>query len=531
MKPVQILDRYGQPMALSNGYSGAGAGSGGQLLDWTPNAKTADAAILPSLVLGNTRAEDLVRNNAFASNAKQLHIDNIVGHLFRLSYKPNARRLGVNEDDIRSFSKDVEQVWKEISEDPNCYLDVERKRTFTMMVREAIGTHTTLGEVMCMPHWINRGDSPVKTAFQMINPMQVSNPNGSFDTNSLKGGFEVDAFGAAIAAHIQSTSTLGMGDGLGWEWKRVPMRTKWGRPRFIHVFEPTSSGQTRGANQFLSVLEQMKILPKMQNIKLQNAAVSAMFAATLETTLGTEDAYEILGGLAGKEGDAAYNRVMGRFNEYQEKTNLKLDGVKIPHLQPNQTLKTHTSGNVDNGYVDLESSVLRWLSAGLNVPYEQLARDYKQSSYSSARASIMEGWRYFMGRRKIIAARFATTLFRLVFEEMIHRKLITLPSGARMGLYDGLAAWTNCEWIGTGRLAIDGLKEVKEAVLRIESGLSSYEKEFALMGEDYQETFAQQVREMKERKEAGLPLASWAAAEAFAPAESQEATQSQAVGA
>lgn len=531
MKPVQILDRYGQPMAMSGGYSGAGAGSGGQLSDWDPQAKTADAAILPTLVSGNARAEDLVRNNAFASNAKQLHIDNIVGHLFRLSYKPNWQRLGINEKEARAFSKEVEQVWKEISEDPNCYLDVEHKRTFTMMVREAVGTHTTLGEAMSMPHWIDRRDSPVKTAFQMINPMQVSNPNGASDTNRLKGGFEVDGYGAATAAHIQSASTLGMGDGLGWEWKRIPMQTPWGRMRFIHVFEPISAGQTRGANQFLSVLEQMKILPKMQNIKLQNAAVSAMFAATLETTLGTEDAFDILGGLSGDEGKKTYDRVMGRFADYQEKTNLKLDGVKVPHLQPNQTLKTHTSGNVDNGYVDLESSVLRWLSAGLNVPYEQLARDYKQSSYSSARASILEGWRYFMGRRKIIAARYATIIFRLVFEEMVHRKLITLPSGARFGLYDGgLASWTSCEWIGTGRLAIDGLKEVKESVLRIESGLSTYEKELAMMGEDYQEIFTQQVREMEERREAGLPSASWAAAEAFAPAEPQETTP-QTVGA
>lgn len=514
---------------MASSYGAAGDGMGGQLRDWSPTARTADAAILPTLEVGNARADDVVRNNAFASNAKQLHIDNIVGHLFRLSYKPNYRRLGISEDDARSFAKDVEQVWNEISDDSNCYLDVERKRTFTMMIREAVGTHTTLGEVMSIPHWIDRKDSPLKTAFQTINPMQVSNPNGISDTNELKGGFEQDKYGAATAAYIQSASTLGLGNGLGWTWKRVPMRTPWGRPRFIHVFEPSSAGQTRGANGFLTTLEQMKMLPKMQNIKLQNAAVSAMFAATLETALGAEDAFEILGGT---NNDTNYDRMMGRFNEYQNQTNLKLDGVKIPHLLPNQTLKTHTSGNVDNGYVDLESSVLRWLSAGLNVPYEQLARDYKQSSYSSARASILEGWRYFMGRRKIIAGRYASIMFRLVFEEMVHRKMITLPKGARFDLYDGLASWTNCDWIGTGRLAIDGLKEVKESVLRIESGLSTYEKELAMMGEDYQEIFAQQVREMKERKEAGLPSASWAMAESFAPAEPQEQpTQQQTAGA
>lgn len=37
------------------------------------------------------------------------------------------------------------------------------------------------------------------------------------------------------------------------------------------------------------------------------------------------------------------------------------------------------------------------------------------------------------------------------------------------------------------------------------------------MAEGYQEVFAQQVREMAERREAGLPLASWVRAEELAP--------------
>lgn len=45
--------------------------------------------------------------------------------------------------------------------------------------------------------------------------------------------------------------------------------------------------------------------------------------------------------------------------------------------------------------------------------------------------------------------------------------------------------------------------------MNVANGLSSYEKELAKMGEDYQEIFNQQVREMKERNEAGLPPAGW----------------------
>ena len=158
MTEITILAPNGQPArAQMSGWQGAGQGFGGQLERWTPQLKTLDAALLPQLELGNARAEDVTRNNAFAANGVQLHIDNIVGHLFRLSYKPRWRRLGITDEDARAFAQDVEAWWTEYAEDPiGCYLDVERKRTATMMVREAIGTHTRLGEIMAAAEWVER---------------------------------------------------------------------------------------------------------------------------------------------------------------------------------------------------------------------------------------------------------------------------------------------------------------------------------------------------------------------------------------
>ncbi|OOV87469.1 phage portal protein [Oceanospirillum linum] len=129
----------------------------------------------------------------------------------------------------------------------------------------------------------------------------------------------------------------------------------------------------------------------------------------------------------------------------------------------------------------------------------------KMKKDSAARASLGKNWRYFMGRRKIIAARKATVIFRLVLEELLFRGLVTLPKGATRDFYQATNAWPRCRWIGSGRLAIDGLKETKEAILRIEAGPSTYEDELALMGKDYQEVFYQQAREIREREALGLP--------------------------
>ncbi|MAD44275.1 MAG: phage portal protein [Oceanospirillaceae bacterium] len=501
----QLVDLGGQPLRQMS-YQGAGAGFGGQLADWYPSVKTADAALLPNLNMGNARAEDVVRNNAFASNGVQLHIDNIVGELFRLSYKPNHLALGISQEDARAFARDVEAVWLEVAEDPTgCYLDAERKRTFTMMIREGVGMHTKAGEDMFAIEWIPRTGAYISTAIKSVAPKRVSNPGGLMDGNGLKAGVAINRHGAAIGYHVRSGQSdgYGLGHGMGNEWRYVSRETRHGRPKFAHIFEPVEDGQTRGANQFLTVLEQMQMLPKMHHTRLQNAIVSAMFAATIESDMPPDVVAEILGG--GNISSQALLNHMNTAEAYHSNLGLKLNGARVPHLMSGERLNVQSPGNVDNGYVDFESSVLRWLAAGLNLPYETLSKNFKQMSYSTVKASLGENWRYFMGRRKIIAERKATIIFRCVLEEMLFRNLVSLPKGATRDFYQGIGAWTRCRWIGTGRLAIDGLKETKEAILKIESGLSTYEDEMAIMGKDYQEVFDQQAREIAERKEKDLP--------------------------
>lgn len=506
-QPPVLIDTTGQPLRPAMSYQGAGAGFGGQLSDWYPGLKTFDAALLPNLNLGNARAEDVVRNNAFASNGVQLHVDNIVGENFKLCYKPDYRALGISQEEAAAFAREVELAWNEIAEDPSCHLDAERKRTFTMMIRECVATHTRVGEDMFAAQWIDRPGSLIKTAIKSITPKRVCNPDGRMDSNRLKAGVAINRHGAAVGYHVrsQSQNDYGTGNGLGSTWQYVSRETRHRRPKFVHIFEPTEDGQTRGANQFLTVLEQMQMLPKMQHTKLQNAIVNAMYAATIESDMPPEVMGAVMSGEGSLNVDSLVGYMTGLGEYYQGGNGIKMNGVRVPHLVSGERLNLQTSGNADNGYVDLEGSVLRWLAAGLNLPYETLAKDFKQISYSAARASLGENWRYFMGRRKIIAARKATIIFRLVLEELLFRNLVKMPKGVTRDFYQATNAWTRCRWIGSGRLAIDGLKETKEAIMRIEAGLSTYEDEMALMGKDYLEVFDQQQREAGELEARQLP--------------------------
>ncbi|WP_284150838.1 phage portal protein [Escherichia coli] len=75
----------------------------------------------------------------------------------------------------------------------------------------------------------------------------------------------------------------------------------------------------------------------------------------------------------------------------------------------------------------------------LAFPTNSLSRDYSKVSYSSARASANESWRYFMGRRKFIAARLATQMFSYWLEEALLRGIIR-PPRARFDFYQARSA-------------------------------------------------------------------------------------------
>ncbi|MDK2594395.1 phage portal protein [Pseudoalteromonas obscura] len=494
-------------------YAGGGNGFGDQMKNWFPANKSADAALLPVLETANARADDLVRNNAIAHGGVQMHMDNVVGSLFRPSYRLNYKLLGMEEKSARDFMKEAECAFIEYAESPFCYIDAERKRTFTMLVRAIAAAHCHHGEGMAASEWINRPGALFKTAVKLVSPKRVSNPNGKMSNNRLRGGVAVDRHNCALGYWVKQDAynEYGALDSYGGKWKYVSREAKWGRTKFIHVFEPLEAGQTRGANLLLSMMQQMQSLSTLQNTTLQNAIINAMYAAVIESELDSEQAFQLISGESGADQMQKWMSYMG---EYHSAANIRMNGARIPHLVPGEKLKFTQSTNANNGFTDLEASMLRFIASGFGMSYEQIARDYSKVNYSSARASFNESFRYTMGKRKVIAARFASLVFANWLEEALHRRILVAPR-SRYNFYERREAWTRCEWIGAGRLSIDGLKEVKEAILRIESGLSTYEKELALMGEDYIEVFEQQAREIEERKAKGLPPPSWVLAMGF----------------
>lgn len=480
-----------------------------EMFKWDPAIISPDQQIMGGAKqLADARARDMVQNDGYAMGSVAIHRDSIVGAQYKLNAKPNWRVLGASESWAREWQQEVEARFNLVAESPNNYFDAAGVNTLTGLVRLAVGGILMTGEVLATAEWLRQTGRPFSTAIQMVSPTRLSNPDGMMDTQFMRSGVKQDQYGRPVSYFIKKTFPGAEYGADDWKWIEVPATKPWGRKQVIHIFEQLMPGQSRGVSEMVSVLKQMRMTKNFQEIVLQNAVVNASYAAAIESELPSEVVYSQMG-----MGQATFAQVMNGYMqslmEYAGASkNIQIDGARIPHLFPGTKLKMQPMGTPGGVGTDYEESLLRNIAASLGLSYEQFSRDYTKTNYSSARASMGETWKYMNSRKKIVADRFASSVYALWLEEEIAAGNISMPPGMSADEFykpGGLVkdALTSAEWIGASRGQIDEKKETEAAILRIKNGLSTYEIEIARLGGDWREVFDQRAEEegiIKEKK-------------------------------
>lgn len=480
-----------------------------ETLKWSPPIVSPDRQINPVKDEADARGRDVVQNDGYANGAVAIHKDSIVGAQYRLNAQPEWELLKADEGWADEFQRTVEPRFNLMAESTDNWFDASRVNTFTGLVRLAVGGFVWTGEVLATAEWRREVGAPFSTSVQMVSPTRLSNPDGLSDSLIMRRGIELDAMGQPIAAHIRMAHPFDY-----WlfekqlQWRRVPFRKPWGRLQVIHIIEQMQPGQNRGISDMVSVLKEMRMTKRFQEITLQNAVVNATYAAAVESELPKELVFGAMG--AGQQGlTEVLGQYMGALQSYIGASNgIAIDGVKMPHLFPGTKLSLKpmgTPGGVGTGF---EESLLRHISAALGLSYEQFSRDYTKTNYSSARASMGETWKFMQSKKKHVADRFATSIYKLWLEEEIAAGNVPMPPGMTRDTFYTDAymreALCSCDWIGASRGQIDEKKETESAVLRIQNNLSTLETEAARLGQDYRRVLRQRSREKKMMDELGL---------------------------
>lgn len=480
-----------------------------ELGTWHPVVRSPDADINREKSLMDDRGVDIVRNNGLMRGAESIHRDSIVGPQYRLNSRPDYRVLGLDEKWADEFQQEVEAKYTLYGESSDNWIDAQRIKTFTDIIRLGVGQFFGSGEVLGTMEWLNGSLRPYRTAFQSVDTARLSNPNDAADTKFLRRGVERDVNGAPLAYHFRMAHPK---DPTAFEdvmrWKRVPVRKRWGRLMVVHIIEQMRPDQTRGVAEMVAILKEMAMTKRFHEITLQNAVVNATFAAAIESELPPEAAMEMVG-VGDGQVSSKMAAMLAEIAAYQGGSkNLAIDGVKIPHLYPNTKLKLLPAGTPGGVGTDFEHSLLRHVAAALGLSYEQFSRDYTKTNYSSARASMNETWKYMQSRKKVVADRLANCIFSCWLEEAINMGDITSMPRNAPSFYEGLNkdAYCRATWIGAPRGQVDEVKETTSAAMRIAMGVSTLEKEASRLGEDWRENLDQRAREEKYAAERGVTL-------------------------
>lgn len=479
-------------LALAGGYTGASR-SKAALRNWNPTVTDANDDInfdLPSL---RGRSRDLVRNAPLAGGAINTMVTNVVGTGLSLQSTIDRDYLGMSDEQAEKWQAQVERefsLWAE-----SLYCDATRAQNFYGLQSLAYRSALESGDVFALTPMLKNQFVPYKLSIQLIEADRVSNPQFKMDTERLVGGIEINEMGEAVACHICNRHPARMRGTGSAEWQRVSMRGgSTGRRNVIHLFDRKRPGQNRGVPVLAPVIEPLKQLGRYTEAELQAAVVSGAFAVFIKmdseafNSLFEEDGQKYL------EHSMSWDGSIG---------NNTLDGPgKAVNLLPGESVETTNPGRPNSEFDPFVQAIVRQIGVQLELPFEVLIKHFT-SSYSAARAALLDAWRFFRGRREWLSTYFCQPIYETFLEEAIANGRISAP-----GFFSDpmmRKSYCNAIWIGDGPGSIDPEKEVKAAKLRIETGISTIASESILHdGVDWETKHRQLSREKQMRDEAGL---------------------------
>lgn len=498
VSPAWAVERYRSRavLALSGGYFGAGGKRNRPgLSNWNPGVSDADGDISPDLVDLRAYSRDLARRAPLAIGAINTVVTNVVGTGLSMQPAPDQDFLNLNADQAKAWQQHVTREWKLWAESTDC--DITRTQNIYGLQSLAFRSALESGDVFAILPEVERSGQPYRLAVQLIEADRVCNPGFAANTDTLVDGVEMDGAGAPVAYHICRSHPGAFGRrAKGLKWDRVEaFGATTGRRRVLHIFERRRPGQTRGVPYLAGIIEPLKQLTRYTEAEVSAAVNSAAFAIFAKMDR------EAFGELFNDDEQRAYISTGTGWDGTIPQTTLDAPG-RVVNLLPGESIEAPDLKRPNVAFDPFVMACLRQIGVALELPFEVLVKHF-QSSYSAARAALLDSWRFFRIRRDFMATYFCQPIYTTWLAEAVATRRI----GAA-GFFADAAwrnAWSGAVWVGDGPGSIDPLKEVDAAVERIAQGISTIAAESLLFdGVDWETKLRQREREVKARRAAGL---------------------------
>ena len=449
------LNKYNRPKTQ---YKGARRSR--SLGRWGMRKPSPDTSIrdLPTL---RGRSDALYKNNSLARSAVNKNLDNIIGAGLRPHPTLDHKALGISKKKAKKIAKKMLAEFNFVAEFTN--IDAERSQNFYELQLSAFYMMLIGGDSFALLPRIERPNSPYTTAIATISADQVSNPNNSMDKTTLAGGIEVDENNAPIYYHILKEHPNGLEHKK--EWQKVKAFDEEGRPLVLHLFQKLEAGQKRGIPYLAPIIELIKTLGDYTDAEVTASLVSSLFTVFVKSESG--EGLDLNALSLDDENEAV-----------EEKPDYSMSAGSVVNLKEGEDITMADPKRPNKSYDIFHRAIIKELAVGLNLSYEVLMTEFN-NSFTSSRAVLLQVWKYFKRMRTLMVKRWCQPVYERVVEEAVLLGRLNLEGFVEDPFVRNL--WLNCMWTGELAGAIDEIKEVKAAKMRVEAGFSTRKREASMM--------------------------------------------------
>ncbi len=458
-----------------SGYSEAGgSGSRRSLRGFVPNSSSPNEDINWNNSTLRQRGRMLFQGAPLATSAINTNRTKVVG--VGLSVKPTIphQRLGMTAEEAATWGRNTEEefsLWAE--ERNNC--DSLGLNNFAELQQIAVTSWLTSGDVFALiQREIPSADNPYSLRLHLVEADRVSTPllkgnvfggitDGKNPENNqaIYDGVEVDDKGKVVAYHISDTyPNATLVSHSKREWTRVEVRGKeTGLPNILHMMTAERPDQYRGVTYLAQAIEPILQMRRFTEATLMSALVQTYFTAWVTTaTDPAEIPFNEVGGDGASGGhEDEYDMGPGTINHLLEGEDIKFGNPNVP------------TANFDS----FIHSISKICGSALEIPQEVLLKEFN-SSYSAARAALLEAWETFKMRRHWLVDDFCQPVYETWLAEAVALGRISAP-----GFFDDpmiRKAWCTTRWMGPVQGQLDPLKEAKAAALLVEHGFKTHKQ-------------------------------------------------------
>lgn len=463
-----------------SGYSEGGASLAKKTLKtWIPQHWSAKEDIDRNLQTLRDRAADLATNSPVGAAAINTEVTNVIGTGLKVFPRIRYDELGMSAEQARQWSRKTKrefELWAN-----SLYCDFSRRNTFGELQAIAFTSYLFDGDCFGLfKRRPTRSDMPYSLRIQLLEAQRISNPIGDKfgaigdveivlqdSKNRIVNGIEVNENGQLEAIYVcnriwnePTTVTPEL------KWQRVRIFGKeTGCRNVLHICKDVRPDQFRGVPFLAPVIETIKQMSRYADAELTSAIIKSFFSLFFVQPLSNNDLNQIVG-----TGDEDGDTPCVNAEDY------KLGSATIAALPRGVDVKAIDSSNAQSTFDVFTNAFLTQVGAALNIPYELLVKKF-QSSYSASRAALLQAEDEFRQRK----AAFVTDFCQPVYEEFL-AEAVAIGRINAPGFFDDpltKSLWTSAQWYNERSSILDPVKETQAMILRLDAGLSTYEREVA----------------------------------------------------